>query len=216
MLAELRRLRIADYVRQHESGVVTVAELSQLLAVSDMTIRRRPGAAGAPVVFAPGERRAVTYQQSNGENLPLPYPAPPRPAKAAHRLAGGAACQRRRPHHPGRWHHHLQLANNLTCKDRSPSSPTTSPSPTISGALQQLSSSCLAASSSTTSPLPWATWCANRSPCLRSVFFERYQFLPAHGRYGDRYGGDGGQASHAALCQPDVLLATAPSLTFLL
>ena len=40
MLAELRRLRLAEYVRQHESGIVTVAELCQLLAVSDMTIRR--------------------------------------------------------------------------------------------------------------------------------------------------------------------------------
>jgi DeoR/GlpR family transcriptional regulator of sugar metabolism len=40
MLAELRRLRIAEYVRQHERGIVTVAELSQLLKVSDMTIRR--------------------------------------------------------------------------------------------------------------------------------------------------------------------------------
>lgn len=40
MLAELRRLRIAEYVHQHEDGVVTVGELSQILTVSDMTIRR--------------------------------------------------------------------------------------------------------------------------------------------------------------------------------
>jgi DeoR/GlpR family transcriptional regulator of sugar metabolism len=40
MLAEQRRLRIASYVQQHESGIVTVSELSQLLGVSDMTIRR--------------------------------------------------------------------------------------------------------------------------------------------------------------------------------
>ncbi len=40
MLAELRRLRIAAYVRQHESGIVTIAELSQMLGVSDMTVRR--------------------------------------------------------------------------------------------------------------------------------------------------------------------------------
>jgi DeoR family fructose operon transcriptional repressor len=40
MLAELRRLRIAEYIRQREGGVMSVAELSQLLAVSEMTIRR--------------------------------------------------------------------------------------------------------------------------------------------------------------------------------
>ena len=40
MLAEQRRLRITEYVQQQESGIVTIAELSEMLSVSDMTIRR--------------------------------------------------------------------------------------------------------------------------------------------------------------------------------
>ena len=40
MLAELRRLRIIEYLRKRESGVVRIAELSRMLSVSDMTIRR--------------------------------------------------------------------------------------------------------------------------------------------------------------------------------
>ena len=51
MLAELRRLRIAEYVRQHESGIITVAELSQLLDVSDMTIRCCMGTQAIQVQF---------------------------------------------------------------------------------------------------------------------------------------------------------------------
>jgi DeoR family fructose operon transcriptional repressor len=40
MIAELRRLRITEYIQQREGGVVTIAELSQLLDVSEMTVRR--------------------------------------------------------------------------------------------------------------------------------------------------------------------------------
>jgi len=40
MLAETRRLRIVELLRQRGSGAVSIAELSQLLTVSEMTIRR--------------------------------------------------------------------------------------------------------------------------------------------------------------------------------
>lgn len=40
MLAEERRLRIVEILRERESGIVSVVELSELLRVSSMTIRR--------------------------------------------------------------------------------------------------------------------------------------------------------------------------------
>jgi len=67
MLAELRRLRISEYVRQHESGIVTVAELSQLLAVSDMTIRRDLAFLERRSVLRRVHGGAVAYQQTDGD-----------------------------------------------------------------------------------------------------------------------------------------------------
>jgi DeoR family transcriptional regulator, fructose operon transcriptional repressor len=67
MLAELRRLRITEYVRQHESGIVTVLELSQLLAVSDMTIRRDLAFLERQSVLRRVHGGAVAYQQSDGD-----------------------------------------------------------------------------------------------------------------------------------------------------
>lgn len=67
MLAELRRLRIAEYVRQHESGIVTIAELSQLLAVSDMTIRRDLELLEHQSILRRVHGGAVATQQANGE-----------------------------------------------------------------------------------------------------------------------------------------------------
>lgn len=67
MLAELRRLRIAEYVRQHESGIVTIAELSQFLAVSDMTIRRDLALLEHQSILRRVHGGAVAIQQANGE-----------------------------------------------------------------------------------------------------------------------------------------------------
>lgn len=67
MLAELRRLRIAEYVRQHESGIVTIAELSQLVAVSDMTIRRDLELLEHQSILRRVHGGAVAIQQANGE-----------------------------------------------------------------------------------------------------------------------------------------------------
>jgi len=67
MLAELRRLRIAEYVRQHASGIVTVAELSQLLAVSDMTIRRDLAFLEHQSVLRRVHGGARAHQQTDGE-----------------------------------------------------------------------------------------------------------------------------------------------------
>jgi DeoR family fructose operon transcriptional repressor len=67
MLAELRRLRIAEYVRQHESGVVTIAELSQMLAVSDMTIRRDLASLERQALLRRVHGGAVAIQQPDGE-----------------------------------------------------------------------------------------------------------------------------------------------------
>jgi DeoR family transcriptional regulator, fructose operon transcriptional repressor len=67
MLAELRRLRIAEYVRQHESGIVTIVELSQLLAVSDMTIRRDLALLEHQSILRRVHGGAIAIQQANGE-----------------------------------------------------------------------------------------------------------------------------------------------------
>jgi DeoR family transcriptional regulator, fructose operon transcriptional repressor len=72
MLAELRRLRIATYVQQHESGIVTVAELSQLLEVSDMTIRRDLAYLEGQSVLRRVHGGAVAYQQAD-ESKPFIY-----------------------------------------------------------------------------------------------------------------------------------------------
>jgi DeoR/GlpR family transcriptional regulator of sugar metabolism len=67
MLAEQRRLRITEYVQQRESGIVTIAELSQLLAVSDMTIRRDLALLERQSVLRKVRGGAVAVQQADGE-----------------------------------------------------------------------------------------------------------------------------------------------------
>jgi len=67
MLAEQRRLRIAEYVQQHESGIVTVSELSQMLAVSAMTIRRDLALLESQSVLRKVHGGAVAVQQADGD-----------------------------------------------------------------------------------------------------------------------------------------------------
>jgi len=67
MLAEQRRLRISEYVQQHESGIVTIAELSQMLAVSDMTIRRDLSLLEHQSVLRKVRGGAVAVQQVDGD-----------------------------------------------------------------------------------------------------------------------------------------------------
>jgi DeoR/GlpR family transcriptional regulator of sugar metabolism len=118
MLAELRRLRIAEYVQQHESGIVTVAELSQFLAVSDMTIRRDLAYLERQAVLRRVHGGAIAYQPVNGEKSFTYRSTRADPQKkiigwlAAHLVNDGdriildAGTTT------------LQVANNLLCKNR--------------------------------------------------------------------------------------------------
>lgn len=67
MLPELRRLRIAEYLRQRESGVVSVAELSQILAVSEMTIRRDLARLESKSILRRVHGGAIAYQPTEGD-----------------------------------------------------------------------------------------------------------------------------------------------------
>lgn len=67
MLAEQRRLRITEYVQQHESGIVTIAELSQMLAVSDMTVRRDLALLERQSILRKVRGGAVAVQQFDGD-----------------------------------------------------------------------------------------------------------------------------------------------------
>jgi DeoR/GlpR family transcriptional regulator of sugar metabolism len=67
MLAELRRLRIAEFLRQRESGVVSVAELSQMLAVSEMTIRRDLALLESKSILRRVHGGAIAYQPTEGD-----------------------------------------------------------------------------------------------------------------------------------------------------
>jgi DeoR/GlpR family transcriptional regulator of sugar metabolism len=67
MLAELRRLRIVEYIRKRERGVVSVAELSQLLAVSEMTIRRDLALLESQAILRRVHGGAIAYQPSEGD-----------------------------------------------------------------------------------------------------------------------------------------------------
>jgi DeoR/GlpR family transcriptional regulator of sugar metabolism len=118
MLAELRRLRIAEYVRQHESGIVTVAELSQFLAVSDMTIRRDLAYLERQAILRRVHGGAIAYQPADGEKSFMYRSTRADPQKkiigwlAAHLVNDGdriildAGTTT------------LQVANNLLCKNR--------------------------------------------------------------------------------------------------
>lgn len=118
MLAELRRLRIAEYVRGHESGVVTVAELSQLLGVSDMTIRRDLAYLESKAVLRRVHGGAVAYPLLEGDK---PFITRSSQADAQKRLIGWLASQlvqddERVILDAGTTT--LQIAYNLTCKSR--------------------------------------------------------------------------------------------------
>jgi DeoR family transcriptional regulator, fructose operon transcriptional repressor len=118
MLAELRRLRIAEFVRQHESGVVTVAELSHMLAVSDMTIRRDLALLESQSFLRRVHGGAVAYQQANGDKS-FNYRA--MRADPQKQIIGWLAAQLvndgdRIILDAGTTT--LQLANNLTCKNQ--------------------------------------------------------------------------------------------------
>ena len=67
MLAEQRRLRITEYVQQHESGIVTIAELSQMLSVSDMTIRRDLSLLERQSILRKVRGGAAAIQQLDGD-----------------------------------------------------------------------------------------------------------------------------------------------------
>lgn len=65
MLAEQRRLRITEYVQQQESGIVTIAELSEMLSVSEMTIRRDLALLERQSILRKVHGGAVAVHQSN-------------------------------------------------------------------------------------------------------------------------------------------------------
>ncbi|MFL7893439.1 MAG: DeoR/GlpR family DNA-binding transcription regulator [Anaerolineales bacterium] len=67
MLAEQRRLRITEYVQQQESGIVTIAELSEMLSVSDMTIRRDLDLLERQSVLRKVRGGAAAIQQIDGD-----------------------------------------------------------------------------------------------------------------------------------------------------
>lgn len=118
MLAELRRLRIAEYVRQHESGVVTVAELSHLLDVSDMTIRRDLALLERQAVLRRVHGGAVAIQQTNREKS-FKYRATR--ADPQKQIIGWLAAQLVRDGDRvilDAGTTTLQVAKNLTCKER--------------------------------------------------------------------------------------------------
>jgi len=118
MLAELRRLRIAEVVRQHESGIVTVAELSQLLAVSDMTIRRDLALLERQSFLRRVHGGAVAYQQDNGdESFTYRATRADPQKKIIGWLAAQLVCDGDRVILDAGTTT-LQLANNLTCKER--------------------------------------------------------------------------------------------------
>jgi DeoR family fructose operon transcriptional repressor len=116
MVAELRRLRIATYVRQHESGIVSVAELSQLLGVSDMTIRRDLAHLEDQSVLRRVHGGAVAYQQAD-ESKPFAYrstQADPQKKVIGWLAAQMVSDQDRIILDAGTTT--LQVANNLTCE----------------------------------------------------------------------------------------------------
>jgi DeoR family fructose operon transcriptional repressor len=116
MLAEQRRLRIATYVRQQESGIVTVAELSQMLGVSDMTIRRDLAYLESQAVLRRVHGGAVAYQQ---EDVEKPFSYRSTQANPQKKVIGWLAAQMVSDHERiilDAGTTTLQVANNLTCK----------------------------------------------------------------------------------------------------
>ena len=118
MLAELRRLRIAETVRQHESGIVTVAELSQKLAVSDMTIRRDLALLESKSILRRVHGGAMVYQPTEGDK---PFSDRSTRANPQKRVIGWLAAQLVQDDDRiilDAGTTTLQVAYNLTCKNR--------------------------------------------------------------------------------------------------
>lgn len=116
MLAEQRRLRIATHVRQQESGVVTVAELSQMFGVSDMTIRRDLAYLENQSVLRRVHGGAVAYQTED-ESKTFQYRSTQ--ADPQKKVIGWLAAQLVSDHDRvilDAGTTTLQVANNLTCK----------------------------------------------------------------------------------------------------
>jgi DeoR family fructose operon transcriptional repressor len=67
MLAEERRLRIVEILNERENGVVTVAELAELLGVSGMTIRRDLDTLEEMALLRRIHGGAVSYQREIDE-----------------------------------------------------------------------------------------------------------------------------------------------------
>ncbi len=117
MVAELRRLRITEFVRQHESGIVTVAELSQLLGVSDMTIRRDLAFLERQSVLRRVHGGAVSQQQFDGDK---PFVYRSTQADPQKKLIGWLAAQLVNDHDRvilDAGTTTLQVAYHLTCKN---------------------------------------------------------------------------------------------------
>jgi len=118
MLAELRRLRIAEYIRQRESGVVSVAELSQMLAVSEMTIRRDLALLEGKSILRRVHGGAVAYQATEGDR---PFSDRSTRANPQKRIIGWLASQLVQDDDRiilDAGTTTLQVAYNLTCKNR--------------------------------------------------------------------------------------------------
>ena len=118
MLAELRRLRIAEYIRQRESGVVSVAELSQMLAVSEMTIRRDLARLEGKSILRRVHGGAIAYQIPEGDRSFSDRSARANPQK---RVIGWLAAQLVQDDDRiilDAGTTTLQIAYNLACKNR--------------------------------------------------------------------------------------------------
>jgi len=117
MLAELRRLHITKYIQQRESGVVTVAELSQLMAVSEMTIRRDLALLESKSVLRRVHGGAIAYAPVDGDK---PFVVRSTRADPQKKIIGWLAAQLiqngdRVVLDAGTTT--LQVACNVTCKD---------------------------------------------------------------------------------------------------
>jgi DeoR/GlpR family transcriptional regulator of sugar metabolism len=118
MLAELRRLRIAEYLRQRESGVVGVAELSQLLTVSEMTIRRDLALLQSKSILRRVHGGAIVNQSTEGDK---PFSDRSNRANPQKRIIGWLAAQLVQDDDRiilDAGTTAQQVAYNLTCKNR--------------------------------------------------------------------------------------------------
>jgi DeoR/GlpR family transcriptional regulator of sugar metabolism len=118
MLAELRRLRIAEYIRQRESGVVSVTELSQMLAVSEMTIRRDLVLLERKSILRRVHGGAIAYQPTDGDR---PFSDRSTRANPQKRIIGWLASQLVQDDDRiilDAGTTTLQVAHNLACKNR--------------------------------------------------------------------------------------------------